>query len=93
MYRNALLGLCLFVCFLCGGCEPEEPKVTTVGEAGNTLHLVPFGCSYFGIGISELAGCSIACPGSVFAAHDLSKFTASLECSHPDYEYLQCRIR
>ena len=92
MLRNAILGCCVLVCLVFNGCEPRPPKVNTVGEAANTLHLVPFSCSFLGIPLSELDACSIACPGSVFAAHELGQFTASLSCTHPKYELLQCGI-
>ena len=82
---------CLFVWFSMAVSQ-DPTKVNTVGEAANTLHLVPFSCSFLGIPLSELDGCSIACPGSVFAAHELGQFTASLSCTHPKYELLQCGI-
>ena len=90
--RNAVLGVCVIFCFLLG-CEPPAPEVTTVGSPANTLHLVPFACHYLGIEISELDGCSIACPGRVISSADLSTFTSDLICAHPSYpRALQCRV-
>ena len=89
--RNAVLVGCLFCCLVLG-CDPEAPEVRDFGPAGNRIHLLPFSCTYFGLPISELEGCSIACPGSVFGAYDLATFTARLECAHPHYKLLQCGI-
>ena len=72
-------------------CGPS-PEIEEIGEAGNTLHLIPFQCSYLGIPISELDGCSIACPGRVFYDHNLAEFSASLQCEQPSYDFLVCEL-
>jgi hypothetical protein len=87
--RNILFICLLVVGFICCGAAPSEIK--EVGPASSRLHLVPFTCTYFGIAISELSGCHIACPGIVFHEHDLERFTSNLECTHPNYSLLQCR--
>jgi len=89
MVRYAVLVSCLLCC-LGLGCGPEA-EITQVGSPSNRLHLIPFRCSYLGITITELADCSLACPGRVFEDYDLATFTAALECRHPAYEHLQCR--
>ena len=86
-----VLGCCLFFCVVLG-CNPEAKEIEEFGAAGNSLHLVPFTCRYLGIEISELSECSIACPGSVLATYDLRSFADSLECTHPAYAHLQCRL-
>ena len=89
MLRNVIT---IFVCatFILS-CGPRA-EIKEIGEAGNTLHLIPFECAYFGIPISDLDGCSIACPGRVFHEHDLATFSAALECTHPSYSFLQCGL-
>ena len=87
--RSAII-ICIGVALVLS-CGPR-PEIREIGEAGNTLHLIPFECAYFGIPISELDGCSIACPGRVFHEHDLATFSAALECTHPSYSFLQCGL-
>ena len=74
------------------GCSPENEIRTVVGDEGNSLHLVPFSCAYLGIEISELSGCSIACPAALLSSYDLERFTQKLECTHPRYSLLQCGL-
>ena len=87
MIKNVLVCCCLVSLAL--GCGSDRGLIT---DEKNSLHLVPFMCSYFGLSIPELSECSIACPSSVYEAHDIEEFTASLECTHPKYSLLQCRI-
>ena len=87
MIKNVLVCYCLIGLAL--GCGPDRGVIT---DEKNSLHLVPFMCTYFGLPISELSECFIACPSSLHAAHDIEEFTASLECTHPRYSLLQCRI-
>ncbi len=84
--RHVLVYCCLIGLAL--GCGPDR-KVTT--DEKNGLHFVPFVCDYFGLAIPELSECALACPSSLHEAHDLEKFTSSLECTHPRYSLLQCR--
>ncbi len=77
--------------FLGMGCSPEN-EIRTVGDEGNGLHLVPFSCTYFGVEISQLSGCSIACPEALLSSHDLERFTQELECTHPNYQLLRCGL-
>jgi len=88
-----VLGCCLFFCVVLG-CNPEakEIEIGEFGAAGNSLHLIPFACSYLGVEISELSGCFVACPGAVLATYDLRSFAESLVCTHPSYTHLQCRL-
>ncbi len=87
MIKNVLVYSCLIGLAL--GCGPDRKVIT---DEKNSLHLVPFMCHYFGFPISELSECALACPSSLHAAYDLEKFTSSLECTHPKYSLLQCRI-
>ena len=71
------------------GCGPDRKVIT---DEKNSIHLVPFMCTYFGFPVSELSECSLACPSALYEAHDIEEFTGSLECTHPKYSLLQCRI-
>ena len=69
-------------------CGPA-PEIKEIGEAGNTTHFIPFQCSYLGIPIVQLEGCSIACPGRIFHEYNLEEFSADLVCTHPSYQLLR----
>ena len=88
MIRGVLLacGLaCGLLVYACGGDEKISP-------ASGTLHLIPFRCTYLGIEISELDGCSIACPGRILEEYDITQLSSFLTCSHPDYRFLRCGV-
>ena len=88
--RNTVL-LFFILSFGCCGSGPREIQQVDAGATTPALHLIPFECSYLGFPIGELSDCYIACPSEVFQSYDLESFTSSLQCTHPNYEFLQCR--
>lgn len=79
----------ILLLFLLLSCGPEPEKEIA---AADPLHLLPFSCRYLGFKLKQLEGCSIACPKSVLEKNDVRRFTAELECTHPAYSLLRCKM-
>ena len=83
----------MFVLALMSGCwdtAPPEAPAWASAEYSERYHIVPFECTYSVSTVVE--GWFLLIPKKDTEGYDLTAFTGALQCSHLQYESLQCYL-